>query len=583
MSSTVAGGVHTGTDVRRAAITDRVRGLGQGTVWLVLVVVAALPLVPLLYASLRSQPYYLPGGHWTLSAYRTLIDSSGFRAAMENTVIYAVFTATFSVLLGTGLAVLTYRSDMPGRQWLGPAVLALVVIPPLGLIVGWVAIYGPTGYLTQLLHKNLALPVWNLYSLPGMIVFGTVVATPITYLVARAALSSPSSALEDAARTAGAGSFRIMRSVTVPLLRPAMVNSFILVLALAVEVLGIPLILGSGHVDLVASYLYNAWNNSATPDPAFVSAGGVLVLLAVLLLLLVRRRLLRGEQRFVVTESRGGRGTLRPISLGRLRWPATVVTTGLLGLTVVIPLVGLALMSSVSALTTLVAPWHLFTAANWDQVLHQPALERSVTNSLIIAAVGGAVTVGLVVVTTVLAHRSKFALRSSIPPLLVYPRAVPGAILGIGFFWAFLMLGGIGTPLRTTIWGELVALSVRNITLAYMVIYPALARFSPDFDRAARTVGASWWTIVRRVVIPNLKVPMVAAFVLLFVVLMSDYDPVVFLQKPGTEILGVTMLQEWQVGVVGTVAALAVLQVAIVGAALAIGGLALRRFSRARS
>jgi iron(III) transport system permease protein len=46
--------------------------------------------------------------------------------------------------------------------------------------------------------------------------------------------------------------------------------------------------------------------------------------------------------------------------------------------------------------------------------------------------------------------------------------------------------------------------------------------------------------------------------------MVSDYDPVVFLQKPGSEVMGVTMLQFWTKGVVGSVAALAVVQLGIV-------------------
>ena len=85
-----------------------------------------------------------------------------------------------------------------------------------------------------------------------------------------------------------------------------------------------------------------------------------------------------------------------------------------------------------------------------------------------------------------------------------------------------------------------------------------------------------WWTIARRILLPALRPAMLAAFVLMFVTLLSDYDPVVFLQKPGTEIAGVTMLQYWQRGVVGPVAALAVVQVLIVAVVLALGARAVR-------
>ena len=67
----------------------------------------------------------------------------------------------------------------------------------------------------------------------------------------------------------------------------------------------------------------------------------------------------------------------------------------------------------------------------------------------------------------------------------------------------------------------------------------------------------------------------------MFITLLSDYDPVVFLQKPGTEVLGVTMLQYWGKGVVGPVAALAVVQVLIVAVVLWLGARAMRRVRHA--
>jgi iron(III) transport system permease protein len=241
----------------------------------------------------------------------------------------------------------------------------------------------------------------------------------------------------------------------------------------------------------------------------------------------------------------------------------------------IIPLAGLVVMSGVRALTTLVAPWHLLTAANWHQVVSDVTFRRAMSNSLIIAGGGGALTVLLVAVATLVAHRSGFVLRRSLAPALVYPRAVPGIILGIGFFWAYLMFSP-GAFVRNNLWGELIALCVRNLTLAYVVIYPSLMRISTEFDRAARASGAGWWTIARRILLPALRPAMLAAFVLMFVTLLSDYDPVVFLQKPGTEIAGVTMLQYWQRGVVGPVAALAVVQVVIVAVVLALGARAVR-------
>lgn len=209
-------------------------------------------------------------------------------------------------------------------------------------------------------------------------------------------------------------------------------------------------------------------------------------------------------------------------------------------------------------------------------VVNDVTFRRSILDSLLIAAGGGALTVALVTLAAVIAHRSKFRLRGSLGPILVYPRAVPGIILGVGFFWAFLLVPG-GELVRNNLWGELIALCVRNLTLAYIVIYPSLVRINAEFDRAARSSGAGWRTITRRIVLPLLRPTIISAFLLMFVTLLSDYDPVVFLQKPGTEIMGVTMLQYWQQGVAGPVAALAVVQVVIVAVVLLIGSRVIRK------
>ncbi len=553
---------------------------GQALVWFVVVALVAGPFFPLVYSSLRSKPIYLPGGTFTLAAYRTLLADPLFWRAVRNTVSFAVGTTVLAVAGGTALAILCARTNMPGRRPYRLLLIAPIVIPPLGLIIGWLSIYGQAGYITQVLSRNLHLPVWNLSSIPGMSVLGAVITMPVVYLTVQSSLTAADSSLEDAARSSGAGPARVIALVTLPMLRPAVLNCTLLIFALCLEILGIPLFLGTpSNIDFYASYLYRSWSSGATPDPSFVSAGAVLLLVVVTGLLILRARLSGSEQRFIATGTGGG-GAHRPLDLGRWRWPAGIGIAVYIGITCAIPLLGLVLMSCVKVLTTLEVPWHLFTAENWHLVATDPTLRRSIIDSLLIAGGGGAATVLLVAVATLIAHRSRFPLRRALAPALIYPRAVPGVILGIGFFWTYLMFTP-GALVRNNLWGELIALCVRNLTLAYVVIYPSLARINTEFDRAARSSGAGWWTIARRILLPILRPALLAAFVLMFITLLSDYDPVVFLQKPGTEVLGVTMLQTWQRGIVGPVAALAVVQVVIVAIVLLLGARVLRRLRRA--
>jgi iron(III) transport system permease protein len=377
--------------------------------------------------------------------------------------------------------------------------------------------------------------------------------------------------LEDAARAAGARPLRVLTRVVIPMLRPALLNAALLIFTLSVESLGIALILGSpAGNDFVASYLYNTWSNSSTIDPGAVSAGAMLLLLAAIGLLLLRRVLLGSEARFVSVTGRG-RGSHALIELGPLwRVVAGALVAAYFVVTTLAPIVALALQSSVSVLTPLIAPWHEWTTAYWHQ-LGQPDFTGSIRNSLEIAAVGAVVTTAVVALATTVAHRSAFRLSRSLQFVMLFPRSMPGIIVGIGFFWTFVLVNPPGSTLRNSIWGIALALSVRSLTLAYLVLYPALAAVSGSLDDAARSAGAGWWTTMTRIVLPIVRPALLAAFILLFVAILNDYDPALFLVTPDHEIMGVTMINSLKQGSTGPAAVLAMIQVAATIVAIAVG------------
>ena len=542
----------------------------QAIIWVITGLCVLCPVLPLLYASVRSVPVYESGGRFTLAAYRQLFAAPAFRAAAVNTLEFAAITTVCSVLLGAGLAVAVSRTDLPGRRGYSRLLIAPLVLPPLGLILGWNALYGPGGYARQFVAGTLHIPL-NLSTVPGMAVLGTAVAVPVVFLVCQAALSGVGPELENAARSVGASPPRVLARVTVPLLRPALLNAGLLVFTLAIESLGIPLVLGSPQGrDFVASYLYNTWSSGSTPDPPIVSAGATVLLACACLLLVLRSRLLGDQARFVSIGGRGGRGGEAPVlTLGPVaRWAACALVALYLAATTFAPIAALALSSVVSELTPLIAPWHLLTAHNWRAISGGDYLS-SIRNSVEIALAGAVVTVALVALATAVAHRSRFRPRRSLPFILLFPRAIPGIIIGIGFFWSFVIVNPPGHALLNSIWGIMLALSVRSLTLAYFVLSGAFATVSDSLDDAARSGGAGWWTTMTRITLPIVRPALFVSFILLFISILNDYDPALFLVTPDNQIMGVTMLQTMQQGTTGPVAALAMVQVAITVVAIA--------------
>jgi iron(III) transport system permease protein len=544
-------------------------GAVQWAIWLLVVTAIVGPFVPLLIASLRDRPLYEAGGVFTTHPYAQLFHDGQFWRAALNTLEYASLTTILSVVAGAGVAILVARTDIPGRGAIGRLTLLPLLLPGLGIVLGWIVVWGPGGYLTNLFSQRLHIGTLPIDTVPGMALVEATRLLPVAYMTCEAALSRADSSLENAARSAGARPLKVLRSITIPMLRPALLNSGTLIFTLAIASLGIPLLLGTArNIKFVSSYLYLQWTNAAEPDPASVSAGAMLLLLVATVLLVMRNWLLGSEARFVSVSGKTTRSDL--LSLRGWRWPAAGIVAFYLLFSTLIPVLGLALMSVVVVLTPLVAPWHLLTWDNW-QALGGGDFRRSIQNSLTISLVGAIATTMIVALATLVAHRSRHPLRRALPFVMLYPRAVPGLIIGIGFFWAYLTTGFFGDSLRGSIWGICLAFCIRNLPFAYVVMYPTLARIGEELDRAGRSVGAGWWTTMRRIVLPLLRPAIFASFVLMFVEILNDYDPALFLVKPGNEVIGTTMLSSFIQGVVGPVAALAMVQVAVTVVVLTVG------------
>jgi iron(III) transport system permease protein len=549
-------------------------GTLQWLTWVLVVGLILGPFVPLLYASVRDRPLYEAGGVFTAQAYRDLFGDAAFWHAALHTLEYAGLTTIMSVVAGAAVAILVARTDLPGRQVFGRLTLLPLLLPSLGIVLGWIVVWGPGGYLSSLIHTHLHVGTLDINTIPGMAVIEATRLLPVAYMTCEASLARADSSLEDAARSAGATPVKVLRSVTIPMLRPALLNAGTLIFTLAIASLGIPLLLGTPHnIQFLSTYLYLQWTNASSPDSPLVSAGAMLLLIVATLLLLLRNRMLGAEARYVSVAGKAGRTAM--LSLRVWRWPLAAAVALYLIFSTLVPVLGLALMSFVAFLTPLIAPWHLFTWDNW-QILGTGVYRRSIEHSALLALLGGIVTTAVVALATLVAHRSNLRVRKSLPFVMLYPRAIPGLIIGIGFFWAYLLTGAPGSWLRQGIWGILLAFCIRNLPFAYVVIYPTMARIGEELDRAGRSVGAGWWRTCRSIVLPLLKPALFASFVLMFVEILNDYDPALFLVRPGTEVIGTTMLDTFLQGIVGPVASLAMVQVGVTVIVLVLGTFVLK-------
>jgi iron(III) transport system permease protein len=541
---------------------------GKGITVLATAAAVLLPLAIVAYQSLLDAPFFQPSAKLSLSAYRFVFADSDFHGSFLTTLVVAGGMTLIAVPLGSAVAYLVVRTDLPGRAWLEPAILVPVFVSPVVLGFGYVVAIGPVGFFSIWIRDLVGAIPWNLYSLTSLVVISGLTHVPYVYLYTSSALRAVSSDVEEAASVAGAGPLRIALGTTMPIVRPAILYSGVLVFFLGFELFGLPLILGDPEGLLVLStYLYKLTNRLGVPSYQLMAVVAMVIVAIALPLVALQRRLLGVASRFVTMRGKGV--NTRPLRLGRLRWPAfALLLVGLL-VTVVLPLSGVFLRAFVSSWGEGVRLREVLTLGHFRELLDYPNLVRGVVNTLVVGVVGGALAVGCYAAIGITSHRWQSGWAKALDYLVMLPRGMPGLVAGLAFLWLFLFVKPLA-PFRGTLVSIWLAYSVVWLAYGLRLISGALLQVGPELEEAALVAGAPRGRVVRDVTLPLIRFGLVGSWLLVFMIFVREYSTGVYLLGPGTETIGSLIVSLWGTGAIDTVAALSVVNVVLVAAGLAV-------------
>ena len=464
------------------------------------------------------------------------------RAAL-NTLWTSAVVTLLAVTGGVAAAMVTERSAAPGRRLLRMAVLLTLFVPSFVSAQSWGRAYGPSGLVDDLF--GFAVP--GVYGPVGVVAVLTVHAVPLAYLVIVAALASRAEPdLERAARSSGARPWDAFRTVTLPLLKPALIGAAALVFVTTVNAFGIPAILGlpAGFVTLTTR-IYRDLAFAA--DPASFTRVVVLAAsLVVFALIAVGVADTLGGIRQPATrtgtppggEPQSGRRSLAP---ALWLW-AYAALTG------VIPLAALVLTAVTEAIGVTPTPAN-WTLDNFTEALSGQTLD-ALRNSLLLAVSAATIVVMLGgLLASLRTQRAGRALGTG--ATLTF--AVPGSALAVAVLLAY------GPWLRDTLLLILTAYVGKFWALGHRTIAGSVDGLPPELQRAARVSGAAPLTVLRTVVLPLLRPALAGAWLLVFLIGVHELTMSALLYGPGSETLAVTILNLQQLGDITVTSALAVL------------------------
>jgi len=518
----------------------RVRGapvepLAAGVVLLLAAALVGLPIARLVQTAAEAGAG---------AAVRTL-SAPGIGTALRNTLVLAVVVTVVAVPAGAAMALCLRRADVPCRGFLRVAVLLPVLVPPFVLGYSWTQAYGRAGFTDAVLDIHWPGVLGPL----GVVVVLVANAAPIAYLLTAVGLATRAEPdLERAARASGASSLASLRTVTLPLLRPALAAAGLLTFVATLESFAVPQVMGApAGFTTITTRIYSDLALASEPA-AFVEAVTLaLGLVALAAFVLTPADLVLAPRLRATRTAQAAGGT----TVGPTTWAGRLVAAGLAGylvLTVALPLLALVAAALTRAVGLPPTPGN-WSLDNFREVLN-PTMRAALGHSLILSAAAATLLAGLGGLVAAIERRPG---GRGIGTLITLTFALPGSTLAVALLIAY------GRWIGGTLALILLAYLAKLWALAHRPLAGALDRLPPAELQAARASGAALAAAVRTVVLRPLAPALLGAWLLVFLTALHEVTMSSLLYGSRSQTLAVVVLNSQELGQVGSTAALAVI------------------------
>lgn len=494
---------------------------------LVLALLVLPPVGSLVFGASRSDGPGAPRAQFTLSNWAYVLQPEALQAIGDSLLLGAV-TALLAVLLGTFLAWLIVRTDLPGRRKVADLLIIPLLFSPLLTSMAYVGLIGPNAGIVNAIAKNvfhMSTAPFNAYSVGAMVMVLLLHYTPYVYVAVRSALLNVNGDLEDASRLLGASTLFTIRRVTLPLIRPALLGAAFLVVVFAAEEFNVPATLGRGIGFPTLPYLIYE-NVAEFPSKPTVASALGLVLLSILLIgFAIYLRMIRSSTRYVTVGGKGGRSSTFELNAVAKTVALAIVAAYFL-LAIVLPYGTLLLGSLSTYYATSQFDVSLFTTKHFVGLFGSSAFISAMANTVTLVLVGGVLTTLFAAVLAWIAVRERSRWASAIHVLSSTPILIPGVVLGLGMLWTYVY---VRIGLYGTLGILLLAYVTRFVGHGTRIVSGSVAQIGSELEEAAYTLGSTRTRTFRTITLPLLRGPLAASFLLVAVFIALELSASVFL------------------------------------------------------
>jgi iron(III) transport system permease protein len=491
--------------------------------------------------------------HWTY-VFTGRASENLFYKPLFNTILVSLATCAFALIVGGLFAWLITRTDMRFKKIVSTLIIFPYIMPSWTLAMAWLnffknkSIGGVPGLFTTL--TGIATPDWFAYGFfPIVFVLGLHYA-PFAYILIGGILRNMDANLEEAAVILKTSRFKIIRKITIPIIMPAVLSTFLLVFSSSMSAFAVPAFLGAPvRFQVLTTQMFRTLNG-VNPGVGYIIAALMIIIGTIILTV---NQMIIGKRKGFTTVS----GKSSNISLVRLGKSNTVISVILLVILIaisVLPLLTFTLQSflvepgnySLENFSTIfwVGEGRPDIASGEAGILKNKYVYNGMLNSfmlsLVVAFIAG--TVGILTGYAVAKNRGKRA-SNFLDKLAFFPYLIPSMAFGAIYLSMFSVQRGIIPSLYGTFAILILVGSVKYLPFASRAGINAILQLGKEIEEAAIIFGVGWWKRMTKIIIPIQKPTFISGYMLPFISSMRELSLYILLVTPSTSILTTMLFQ----------------------------------------
>ncbi len=513
----------------------------------ILLVAASLVLFILwpLYEVLR-EGFFNEKGSFTLQYFGESLEKTENLRTLANTVWLGIFVSAVSTFIGFLFAYADAFLKIRFKPVFNTLAILPIISPPFALSMSFIMLFGQQGFVTRSL---LGLKETNIYGFWGLATVQVLTFFPVAYLVLAGLLRQIDPAYEEAARNMGASRSHIFRTIVLPLVRPGIANSFLLVFIQCVADFGNAMVIGGNYNTLAAQIYMQAMGNYDMKGGTALAT----ILLTISVLMFVLQKYWVGDKSYVTITGKPSRE--RELSSDSL----PLLFVGLPCLFISLFILILYMLIPYGSLVNLWGIDYTPTFKHYHYIMDLGL--KPILDTTWLALISMPVTGILGMIIAFLIVRKHFFGRGFIEFSSLLSMAIPGTVIGVGYILAYNK-----PPLILTGTATIIVLSFvfRSMPVGIRAGIASLQQIDPAIEEAAQDLGASSFKVFTSVTIPLIKSAFFSGLVYSFVRSMTAVSAVIFLVSASYNLLTVSIMSQVDGGKLGVAAAYSTVLIVIV-------------------